>query len=104
MRDVFDERKRLLVVSQENLDSSSASTVFRLQLALAVTEAIGPLRVAATIAATPRVAELLRGNPIGRNVEAFGIRFSRNSFRALIKIRDEVRATLSKSSLTNRTL
>ncbi len=78
--------------------------MFRFQLCLAVTEAIGPFRVAVTLAATPKIAELLRGNDAGRNVEAFGLRFSRKSARGVIKLRDRFSDAVSRYSFSNFTL
>ncbi len=78
--------------------------MFRFQLSLAVTEAIGPIRVAVTLAATPKVAEFLRGNDAGRNVEAFGLRLSRKSARGVVQLRDRVSDAVARYSLSNFTL
>eukprot|EP00291_Cryptomonas_curvata_P003364 CAMPEP_0172179874 /NCGR_PEP_ID=MMETSP1050-20130122/16877_1 /TAXON_ID=233186 /ORGANISM="Cryptomonas curvata, Strain CCAP979/52" /LENGTH=188 /DNA_ID=CAMNT_0012852839 /DNA_START=127 /DNA_END=693 /DNA_ORIENTATION=+ len=89
---------------QEHFDGGSATSLFRFQLSLAVTEAIGPFRVAVTLAATPKVAEFLRGNDAGRNVEAFGIRLSRKSARGVIQLRDRFSDAVARYSFSNFTL
>ena len=86
------------------MNGNAASSVVRLQLTLAVTEAVGPMRLALTVALTPRVAGLLRGYPVGRRIEAFGLRVGRNSARRWVRLQKKVQDTLSKSSLTNRIL
>ena len=89
-------------------DDSEFLPEIREQANLALAEAAVALVVVdgqqGCTAADQSIAEWLRGNDAGRNVEAFGLRFSRRSARGMIQLRDRFSDAVSRYSLSNFTL
>lgn len=66
---------------QEHIDPTKAMGVVKFQIALAATEAIGPVRLALTLTVTPTVSKTMRKYKASRDLETMAIRFARNVVR-----------------------
>jgi hypothetical protein len=63
----------LLPTADEASAAEGASVAARIAATLAVVEAVGPARLALTVAATPTVSESARQFAVVRNVEAWAL-------------------------------
>jgi hypothetical protein len=66
---------------QQHIDPTKAMGVVKFQIALAATEAIGPVRLALTLTVTPTVSKTMRQYKSSRDLETMAIRFARNVAR-----------------------
>lgn len=66
---------------QQHIDPTKAMGVVKFQIALAATEAIGPVRLALTLTVTPTVSKTMRQYKTSRDLETMAIRFARNVAR-----------------------